>query len=317
MHQSSKESTAVRVVIEPQIPSHDAKLYEGDRFCDKLEGWPSVDATAIEQFEELGFIIVRGGLSAAEVESCKSELERMTYEDAPGCKEIYFEGGIREHITTPGGQTEGSMNNSGVNLAMGAIGTTLPDMDRTTRAGFVRKFQGFVHAHPPLMAAAMKPEMIAVIERMAGEKVILFQDMAMIKPAGGREKPWHQDHAYFNFPVETKIVGAWIALGQVTPENGCMFVVAGGHLTGPRIHFRKRDWQLCDTEIAPQTKLALPMGPGDVLLFSAKLPHGTPTNRTQDHRWALQYHYVPQSAQPSDVSVRLAAFGSEGKDVTC
>ena len=57
---------------------------------------------------------------------------------------------------------------------------------------------------------------------------------------------------------------------------------------------------------------------GDTLLFDSKLPHGTPTNRTADDwRWALQYHYIPISASEVDESVRLQAFGTEGKDVTC
>lgn len=306
----------MRVVIEPKIESHDPKLYQGAEYTDYVSSWAAVDEDALQRFDDLGFMVVRGGLDRAEVEACKVELEKMTHEDTPGCTEIYFEGALRDYVqqdekkeNTTGGDTK--------SLALGTIDHKLPEMDRNIRACLVRKFQGFVPHHPPLMAAAMKPELIQVIERIAGEKVNLFQDMAMIKPAGGREKPWHQDHAYFNFPLDTKIVGVWIALGQVTQENGCMFVLAGGHHDGPRIHFRKRDWQLCDTEIAPLDKVALPMEAGDIMIFSAKLPHGTPTNRTSEHRWALQYHYVPAGAQPTDNAVRLAAFGSEGRDVTC
>jgi phytanoyl-CoA hydroxylase len=53
------------------------------------------------------------------------------------------------------------------------------------------------------------------------------------------------------------------------------------------------------------------------MIFHPKLPHGTPMNRTADYRWALQYHYVPASAQLVGDDVRLEAFGSEGKNVTC
>jgi phytanoyl-CoA hydroxylase len=118
-------------------------------------------------------------------------------------------------------------------------------------------------------------------------------------------------------PLETKIVGVWIALGRVTPENGCMFVLAGGHRDGPRIHFRRRDWQICDSDIVPKRQTALPMEAGDIMIFHAKLPHGTPTNRTNEHRWALQYHYAPVSAGTVEDEARLAVFGSEGKNVTC
>ena len=59
------------------------------------------------------------------------------------------------------------------------------------------------------------------------------------------------------------------------------------------------------------------MAAGDVLLFDGKLPHGTPANRTAEFRWAVQYHYRPAAAILVDDEARLAAFGSEGRDVTC
>lgn len=308
---------AIRVILEPKIDSHLPELYTADEFTDYVENWNAVDDKALARYEEEGFLVVRGGLNAAEVAQAKAELEKMAYADNPRCAQIFYEGSIRDHITVSPQARNNSTGTDTASLALGAIDSQLPAVEAGLRAKLVRKFQGFVEQHPPLETTALKPEMIAVLERIAGEKVKLFQDMAMIKPAGGREKPWHQDHAYFNFPLDTKIVGVWIALGRVTPENGCMFVIAGGHHTGPRLHFRRRDWQLCDADVVPERKMALPMEAGDVMIFSAKLPHGTPTNRTEDHRWALQYHYVPVSAIPTDDSVRLAAFGSEGKDVTC
>ena len=176
---------------------------------------------------------------------------------------------------------------------------------------------GFVDQHPSLDAVADYRPMVEVVEQIVGESVWLFQDMAMIKPPRGREKPWHQDHAYFNLPLETRIVAAWIALSDASVANGCMHVISGGHREGPRTHFARRDWQLCDQHVLQENQLALPMKAGDVMLFDGKLPHRTPTNRTNEWRWALQFHYLPHTASEVDESVRLEAFGSEGKDVTC
>jgi phytanoyl-CoA hydroxylase len=158
---------------------------------------------------------------------------------------------------------------------------------------------------------------MALVERLVGATPALFQDMALVKPARGREKPWHQDHAYFNVALDTPIVGVWIPMGQVTPENGCMHLLAGGHKAGARIHFKRRDWQICDTDVPASGRVAVPMTVGDVLLFDGKLPHGTPVNRTDDFRWAVQYHYRPATAVQTDDAARLAAFGSEGRNVTC
>ena len=47
-------------------------------------------------------------------------------------------------------------------------------------------------------------ELLRLVERLLRAPeggVRMMQDMSMVKPPGGREKPWHQDHAYFNYPV--------------------------------------------------------------------------------------------------------------------
>ncbi len=203
-------------------------------------------------------------------------------------------------------------------LASGQEGTTLPPLERGLRARLVRKLMGFVGTHPPLAAIAYHPGLLDIVARLLGGRTPeLFQDMALVKPPRGREKPWHQDHAYFNLALDVPIVGVWIPFGEVTPANGCMHVLAGGHRAGPRVHFKRRDWQICDTDVETGGRLAVPMRAGDALLFAGKLPHGTPVNTTDRQRWAVQFHYRPAAAREVDDAARLAAFGSEGKGVTC
>jgi hypothetical protein len=93
----------------------------------------------------------------------------------------------------------------------------------------------------------------------------MFQDMALLKPPMlGREKPWHQDHAYFDYPLGTPIVGVWIALDEATVENGCMQFLPGQH-RDPIIHFQRRDWQICDSTILGRESVAAPLKPGGIL----------------------------------------------------
>lgn len=310
-------SSPIRVVLEPRIADHEPQLYRSDDVAEYVNGWGDLNERHLNMYEKSGYMVIRNGLTQAEVAAAKAELKAMTLANDPSCTEIYYEGSIRDHFPASVASRENSTGTDTASLALGTVADSLPDLEPAVRAKFVRKFQGFVDAHPALKATAEKRELIALVKELAREPVRLFQDMAMIKPAGGREKPWHQDHAYFNFPLETRIVGVWIALGPVTPENGCMFVISGGHWEGPRIHFRRRDWQICDTEVLGLRQTALPMEAGDIMIFHPKLPHGTPTNRTAEHRWALQYHYVPVTAEKVDEQVRLDAFGSEGRDVTC
>ena len=151
---------------------------------------------------------------------------------------------------------------------------------------------------------------------MGNREPKMFQDMALIKPPGGREKPWHQDKAYFNVAVDEPVVGLWIALDEVNVANGCMHMIPGSHREGPIIHFKRRDWQICDTQVRGE-QVAVPLQPGGVLIFDGLIHHGTPHNPTDQRRRALQYHYALQDAVWTDEASRLAVYGEEGKDVTC
>ena len=48
------------------------------------------------------------------------------------------------------------------------------------------------------------------------QELEVFQSLALLKPPGGREKPWHQDNAYFNLDgAAVQAVGVWISLSEV------------------------------------------------------------------------------------------------------
>jgi phytanoyl-CoA hydroxylase len=182
----------------------------------------------------------------------------------------------------------------------------------------VRKFFNFVAFAPHMKALSEHPELLDVVSRVIGAQPALFQDMALLKPPRiGREKPWHQDHAYFNLPLDTPVLGVWIALDRATTANGCMTVIPGSHRRGPVVHFQRRDWQICDTDVDPLGSLAVPLAPGGCLFFSSLMHHGTAPNTSDERRRAVQFHYRPASAELTSQEARMAVFGSEGKDVSC
>jgi hypothetical protein len=286
--------------------------------AERVTGFESADAEALARYESRGYLLIAGAFTSQEVAAARDELVAMSHAVDPECDSVYYEGTVREHLVNSERHHQAVDGNfATTSLALGDIGNLLPNLPADTRARHVRKFAGFTHTHEPLGALARKPELIALMERIVGGPVREFQDMAMIKPPRGREKPWHQDHAYFNLPLETRVVGVWIALDRVTPENGCMYLLAGGHRQGPRTHFMRRDWQICDAEMFGQVTTCAAMEAGDVLIFDSKLPHGTPTNNSNEFRWAIQLHYIPQAAREVDESVRLDLFGNEGKNVSC
>jgi phytanoyl-CoA hydroxylase len=309
-------SSRAKIGFEKRVEPHAAWLYQGEPSTTFIDGLASVDEKAAAQYDRDGFLLVRNAFSDSQIQRALDELRAMSEADDPDCAVVSFEAGLRDKLDafginpdildSPEGEREGATS-----------AHALARIPAAERAPLVRKFMGFTKTHPPLGAIANAPELRSAIERLVGERTRLFQTMALVKPPGGREKPWHQDHAYFDLPLDSKIVGVWIALGHVTRENGAMFMLPGLHRDGPVVHFMRRDWQICDTYLQDKHPVALEMEAGDLVLFDAKIPHGTPTNSTNEQRWALQFHYVPRSVEKVAEELRLSVFGAEGKNVSC
>ena len=269
---------------------HDPELYAYTRLAETVAGFDAVTDADMARYAEQGFLAIEGGFSPAETAAALAGLLDLVMGRYPDFKGIQYERGARARLAT---------------------------MTPEQRQDAVRKLMWFAGVEPRLAALAAHPRLLALVARLLGGAPAMFQDMALLKPPHGREKPWHQDHAYFTFPLGTPIVGVWIALDEATPENGCMRMLPGSHRAGPVVHFQRRDWQICDTDIPRRQAVAVPLRPGGLLLFDGLCQHGTPYNPTAERRRAVQFHYAPASAVRGTDAERLAIFGSEGKDVEC
>ena len=303
------------ITFETRVADHDPALYTSHGEFSPVDGLAAIGDDAVEQYDRDGFLVVRNAFAVEQIQEALAELRAMSEAVDPDCVQVAYEAAMRTRIDETLGP---DADVADLDLRdRDEVTRILAQIDPKERARMVRKFMGFTKTHPSLGAIANDSAMRAAIERLVGEPTKLFQTMALVKPPGGREKPWHQDHAYFDLPLDAKICGVWIALGHVTAQNGAMFMLRGAHRDGPIVHFKRRDWQICDTEVAGKQPVALEMEAGDLVFFDAKIPHGTPTNRTNEQRWALQFHYVPRSVEKIAQDMRLAVFGSEGKDVEC
>lgn len=278
--------------VDPaHIERHAPELYAPVAIAEGVHGFGGVDDAALARYCAQGYLVIHEAFTADEVDAAKAGLTDLIMGRVPGFDDIMFEAGAAAILDT---------------------------LSLDERQDAVRKLMNFTAHEPRLNALAAHPALLAVLARIQGDAPLLFQDMALLKPPRiGREKPWHQDQAYFDYPLGTPIVGTWTALDEATIENGCMHLLAGAHRQGPMTHFQRRDWQICDTQMLGQTCIAAPLKPGGMLLFDALLPHGTPLNQSGMRRRAVQYHYAPQSARKGDPEERLAVFGSEGKNVSC
>ena len=268
-----------------------AGLYEFKQVISAgIAGVDNVQDDDILRFHELGYLLIRNAISQSDIIAARIALRDLI------------------------------LRRDADNLMIeSAVATGFHNLDDAQRLNSVRKLMPIIRYDRRLRAVAADAGLLRVLQRIIGAPPVLTQDMAMIKPPRiGREKPWHQDLAYFNYPQDTIIVGAWIALDEAIPENGCMMIIPGSHRAGPVLHWTRRDWQICDSDVQVERCAAVPMRRGDCLLFHCLLHHGTPPSRSDKTRWAMQFHYAPASAAPyADSAKRLRTFGADGKDATC
>jgi phytanoyl-CoA hydroxylase len=245
-------------------------LYPLDRvYADLIPGPEMISNDHLRQFSRLGFIVCAGVFGAERVASAKDALRELIARTEPRFAHVDLENVVgAEQASGPG------------------------------REGYIRKLWSFVDDDARLHAMANDPALLSIVERLVASPVVLHQDMAMLKPPRvGREKPWHQDMAYFRLDRPDGVIGAWIALDPATPENGCMHAVPGSHLLGPQPHYHDRDCQLPDDKIAVDQSIVIPLSPGGVMFFHSLLHHGTPPNYSGERRWALQFHYTAAYCQ--------------------
>lgn len=267
-------------------------LYRHDQVAEPLPGLHSIGASQLDQYETLGFLSVANVYTPEEIRAGIDGLIDLASNPCPPGMELQFE-----------------------SAGKGVVENLSPE----DRLDYVRKLMWFYKLDSRIEAMAMQPALLGLVKRLLGAEPEMYQDMALLKPPGiGREKPWHQDHAYFDLPEGTPVVGVWIALDDATPENGCMVFQPGGHRDGPLPHFSRRDWQICDSDVLPKNgKVAAPLPSGGALIFDGLTPHGTPTNKSNTRRRAVQFHYIPKGTLRSTKEERMRLFGNEGKDVSC
>ena len=289
-------STAIdqlkETAVTPQPFPYPEKLYSFGTVAQGISGgFSSVTDVDIEYFHQHGYLVIEDAFSPDEIQDALDGMVFLMDGKNPDFRAIQFEPKLAKQKD---------------------------EMDADERRDAIRKIFNFVNHEPRLNALAAHAGLLGVLERIMDDTPVLFQDMALVKPKlFGSEKPWHQDCAYFNLEEGTTVVGVWIALDEATAENGCMHIIPGSHNEGPMIHFKRRDWQICDTDVPIARDTMVPLQPGGCLFWHGLTHHGSPVNRSELRRRALQFHYKPASSEDVSTQARMDVFGSEGKDVEC
>ncbi|NKB75482.1 MAG: phytanoyl-CoA dioxygenase family protein [Gammaproteobacteria bacterium] len=147
---------------------------------------------------------------------------------------------------------------------------------------------------------ATNPDLMNMAAQLIGENIILWGTTIFGKPAkSGKETPWHQDGDYYPIrPLETLTI--WIALDDVTLDNGPMRFIPGSH-KGKNLY--SHHWQknpdltineVCDAKHFDASKSEdLLLEAGQVSFHDVYMIHGSSANHTEHRRAAFIVRLMP------------------------
>ena len=201
--------------------------------------------------------------------------------DSGGQIRFFFE----PRCVTPSGQLDRPRQ-----LALNKLGHALHDLD------------------PVFARHSRSPQLAAVCQALGIADPLLVQSMYIFKvPDLGGEVVSHQD-ATFLYTDPITCTGLWLALEDATVENGCLWVLPGGHRTTLRRRFVR-------TNQAPGTKftvydessfaeaqmIPVEVPAGTLVVLHGLVPHRSGENRSPRSRHAYSVHVIEQGAHyPAD-----------------
>ena len=159
-----------------------------------MDGTTTIGSSVLADYEQDGFVRVRGFVCPAELSRLRSEIDRYTREVLP----------------------------------------RVPDSDRVLEAdGIGVRNLWRMEQHDPFFAEfARRQDVLAVVAPLVRGKPVLLGAETFNKPAKiGSGVPPHQDNAYFcQSPPD--VLTVWIAVDAATTENGPIFYHKASHKQG-------------------------------------------------------------------------------------
>ena len=219
-----------------------------------------LSAEQVEQFDELGYVVLEGMFTDEELDPVISVIDALE-----ATTDRFLE-------TQEGGR-----------FAIAEHGAITFTLFPVTKDNAARQF-------------AAHRVFTEICHDLIGPDVRLYHDQAVYKkPEKPRRFPWHQDNGY-TFVEPQQYLTCWVALTDATEDNGCPHIVPRLHRLGTlRHHYNDPlGWEIF--EVHPEA-IAAPVGKGGVVVFSSLSPHLTGPNTTDAVRKAYILQYAPEGAR--------------------
>ncbi len=149
---------------------------------------------------------------------------------------------------------------------------------------------------PAIFALVSHPAVVGRIASILGADLMVWTTGFFIKqPREGLETPWHQDINYW--PLEPQVnITIWLAIEDVRADGSPLCVIPGSHRK-LLPHTAAPPGKAFAEEADPRSfsaaaSRALALRAGEFVMFSERLLHHAPANRSDHRRTALTARYT-------------------------
>ncbi len=218
----------------------------------------------LREYQEKGYLALRGRFSPLEVEGWHAECARLQ-----ALRQVIHEDNLRTRSRT------------------------LPDGRRA-----LEKFDPVADISPVLGALARDERILGALQSLYGEEMRLFKSKLIFKGPGMGGYGMHQDFAWWQpFPAET-LVSVMVAIDGADAGNGGLELFPGYHdrLLTPPGELRG----ISEEDVDLSTGELLQTRPGDLVLFTCLTPHRSAPNPS-DGRSRRQLYLTYCAARHGDL----------------
>jgi chlorinating enzyme len=153
---------------------------------------------------------------------------------------------------------------------------------------------------PEVHTLVTRPDVLDYVEAIMGPDIMLWAASFFIKEAKTSDfVSWHQDLRYWGLDDDAHEMTVWLAISDVTPENGAMRFIPGSHRSGLVEHrdtFAENNQLTRGQELAidvdESSAVTVALKAGEISLHHGSLFHASGPNNTAERRIGLAIRYI-------------------------
>ena len=155
---------------------------------------------------------------------------------------------------------------------------------------------------------AFHPRILDHVAALIGGDILLWDASIPLKaPQSKKYFGWHQDATYWPLEPADDMLAVWLAISDVSLENGAMRAIPGSHMRGQLPHNATGDTssmlrrgQRLNGEIDDQSAIEFSLRAGQASIHHPLTIHGSAGNTSNRWRYGILFNYVSANTKVKD-----------------